>query len=114
MTEEIWKPVTADPYTDLYSVSNLGRVKRTKRCRRNGKVGRVLIPFVDKKGYHWVVLRHNYQARRFSVHKLVALAFIGEVPDGKEIDHIDRSKDNNNHSNLRYISHHENILHKWI
>lgn len=45
---------------------------------------------------------------RWSIHKFVALAFLGEVPKDKEIDHIDGDKLNNHYLNLRYVTHQEN------
>lgn len=44
-------------------------------------------------------------------HTLVALKYIGRPTEEKnEIDHIDRSILNNHYSNLRWVSHSENIL----
>ncbi len=40
---------------------------------------------------------------------MVAKVFLGERPEGKVIDHIDRNPLNNNVSNLRYISQIENM-----
>lgn len=42
------------------------------------------------------------------IHYLVAYHFIGERPEGLVIDHIDRDKQNNNVSNLRYVTVSEN------
>ena len=43
---------------------------------------------------------------------LVAKCFIGERPEGYDIDHIDRNPLNNNVSNLRYVTHKENCFNK--
>ena len=41
----------------------------------------------------------------YSFHGLVARAFLGRVPDGHTVDHIDSNASNNNLTNLRYITH---------
>jgi hypothetical protein len=44
-------------------------------------------------------------------HTLVALKYIGKPPTEKhEIDHIDGNKANNHYTNLRWVTHSENIL----
>lgn len=39
------------------------------------------------------------------MHELVALAFIGERPDGFDIDHINGDRKDNRLENLRYVPH---------
>ena len=58
----------------------------------------------NSDGYLTVRVRHV----RTTVHRPVALAFLGERPEGMVIDHIDRDKTNNHISNLRYCSLSEN------
>lgn len=49
-----------------------------------------------------------------SVHRLVALTFLGDPPDGKPwINHKDGNKANNHVSNLEWTSISENIQHKF-
>jgi len=44
-------------------------------------------------------------------HTLVALKYIGSPPTAKhEIDHVDENKQNNHWTNLRWVTHSENIL----
>lgn len=43
------------------------------------------------------------------VHRLVWLAFNGEIPQGLEIDHIDQNKHNNRLDNLQVATHSENV-----
>jgi hypothetical protein len=42
------------------------------------------------------------------VHKLVYETFVGEIPQGYEIDHINTIRDDNRIENLRLVSHKEN------
>ena len=46
------------------------------------------------------------------VHRMVYEAFKGEIPEGMEIDHIDRNKHNNNPDNLRVVTRAENIANR--
>ena len=46
----------------------------------------------------------------FYVHRLVWEAFVGEIPEDKEIDHIDDNPHNNNLNNLRLIGRTQNVL----
>lgn len=43
------------------------------------------------------------------VHQLVLEAFQGARPEGMQCDHIDRNKDNNSISNLRYVTQSANL-----
>lgn len=90
-------------------VNKLGRSVRLD-VSEDGKVIRdVERDYVYKQdcnsdGYLTVRVRHV----RTTVHRLVALAFLGERPEGMVIDHIDRDKMNNHISNLRYCTQSEN------
>lgn len=46
------------------------------------------------------------------LHRLVYEAYKGEIPEGMEIDHIDRNKRNNNPDNLRVVTRSENLLNR--
>ena len=47
--------------------------------------------------------------KSYYVHRFVYECFKGEIPKGKEIDHVDRDKKNNNIINLQLLSRLENI-----
>ena len=98
--EERWKPVKG--YESLYEVSNTGKVRSIYRYKR------VLKPMISNSGYERVDLFKNKCRKQFSVHRLVAIAFI-DNPDGKEIvNHKDENKRNNNAENLEWVTHIEN------
>lgn len=85
-----------------YQVSDHGRVR--------GKYGEIKRGYLDKNGYPMVGLKYDDgQTRSAWVHKLVALAFLGPCPPGKECDHIDRDRANATLLNLRYVTHQQNI-----
>lgn len=46
------------------------------------------------------------------VHRVIAETFIGEVPQGMQIDHIDRNRQNNALSNLRIVTPKENLANR--
>jgi hypothetical protein len=93
-----------------YAVSNYGRVKRI--CASVGThAGRILKPYLHtKKGYLAVgVCLGDGVKRDIFVHCLVAEAFLGARPAGKEIDHKDGIRENNKSSNLEYVTPKENV-----
>jgi hypothetical protein len=93
-----------------YQVSNFGRIKSVSRVVRGKQgprkhVGRILKPFGVGKSreYLGVVLCDGGKIKRARVHVLVANAFIGDCPDGYEVDHRDFDTKNNCAQNLRYL-----------
>ena len=62
----------------------------------------------NQKGYGWSKFYYNGRLRTHSFHKIVAWAYLGEVPEGCEVDHIDDDRLNNRPDNIRYITKSEN------
>jgi hypothetical protein len=55
-------------------------------------------------GYRKIkLLNDNGQWVQLSLHKLIWLSYFGAIPQGYEIDHIDRNRGNNCIDNLRVI-----------
>lgn len=105
----LWRTVPGYP---AYEVSVDGLVRRCQgfRCRRTH---RVLVPFVRPNGYAQILLYQGGQRRRFVVHQLVALAFLGPKPSPQhEVAHLDGQRLNNHVSNLAWLLHSENERHK--
>lgn len=71
---------------------------------------RFLKPTLDKStGYLRVgMVKADGQRHMPRVHVLVALTYLGERPEGYDIDHKDGNKLNNSASNLRYVTRKEN------
>lgn len=103
---EVWRPVVG--YEGLYSVSNLGRIRgeaRTVPHLIHGKRLRekLLKPRINKAtGYPAVNLTCENKRKTFTVHRLVADAFLGPRPLGKVVAHCDGNKLNSAAENLRY------------
>ena len=95
---ETWKPIRSGKY----EVSDQGNV-------RVAKSGRVLKPYSDRDQiYDRVDLYEGDRRTRVMVHTIVAEAFIGPKPKGKEIDHINTNIHDNRLSNLRYVTRRQN------
>jgi hypothetical protein len=93
---EKWKAIKG--YEGLYEVSDLGRVRSLKRATTSGKV---LKGVPDKDGYIYVSLSKNNIKRRYSVHRLVAAAFIqNDNPQKTVINHRNEDKQDNRAENL--------------
>jgi hypothetical protein len=58
-----------------------------------------------------VNLSNNCKHSNQYAHVLVAKAFIGDIPKGYEVNHIDKNRANNHVSNLEIVSHRANVLH---
>lgn len=96
---EIWKDVIG--YEEIYQVSNFGKVRN-----RKGKI----LKSAFSVGYPCVNLSDKVQKTK-KVHQLVAEAFIDKDYTKKKlvVDHIDGGRCNNNLTNLRLVSHRQNV-----
>lgn len=108
---EQWKDIKG--YEGLYQVSNLGRVKSLERYKKNNGntetlIGeKILKQSINNKGYCRIHLCKDAHKKAFSVHRLVAEAFIPNPYNispyiKPEINHKDEDKTNNNADNLEW------------
>lgn len=107
---ELWRPVSG--YEGRYEVSDLGQVRSF--MSNSGAVmdiPRLLKPRIRRR-YLSVTLYKNRKGIAYSVHRLVAEAFIGMCPDGWQVDHINRNNLDNRQANLRYVTPTINSLNK--
>jgi hypothetical protein len=114
MAKETIKEIKGIP--DYY-ISDEGVVYSTKKSPRynpNGEM-RVLRPRTHPSGYLYyglfVGIGPNKQRLWRRGHRIVAEAFIGKIPKGKEINHMDGNKHNNKVDNLEIMTRQENITH---
>lgn len=115
--EEIWKPIVG--WENTYKISNLGKVKRIARNRKNTRPNlskiiqeKILVPYLGK-GYLIVSLTNFPIIKRARIHRLVAEHFILKVGGKEYVNHIDGNKLNNCASNLEWCTAKENIKHSW-
>lgn len=97
-------------FEGVYSVSCDGDIRR-ELSRTNTKVGKMLKSSINRHGYSFLNLYLNGCRRTFTVHKIVAAAFLGERPEDKVVNHKDGNKLNNHYMNLEYITVRDNIIH---
>lgn len=93
MKTEIWLPVPIKEYCKLYKVSNFGRVM-SLNYNHTGQI-KILKPLKTTKGYFSVILYKNGIGKNFRVHRLVAQAFIPNLLNKPQVNHIDEDKTNN-------------------
>ncbi len=97
---EQWLPVVG--CETLYSVSNLGRVRRDFDAPGR-PAGAILKGKIEKDtGYVAVTLSLNGKLKTKRVHRLVLEAFVGPCPEGMECCHEDNNRANPNRDNLRW------------
>ncbi|MBQ9488273.1 MAG: NUMOD4 motif-containing HNH endonuclease [Selenomonadaceae bacterium] len=104
LPSEIWRDVK--DFEGIYQVSNLGRVKSFY-----GKEPRILKPGEHWNGYLGVVLFKNDHRKTYSVHRLIAEAFIPNPENKSMVNHKDGNKQNNCLENLEWATRSENVLH---
>jgi hypothetical protein len=99
MIEE-WKKI-AD--FENYYVSNLGNVKNIKdrRLKKSGLDYILLKQQNNNNGYIQITLSKDSKDFVYSVHRLVAQAFIPNPDNLSQVHHIDKIRNNNNVLNLQ-------------
>ena len=111
---EIWKDILG--YEETYEVSNFGGIRSKSRvvpCKGGTRTvkGRVRKTFLNKKGYPITTLCQNNKLMTFTVHQLVAQAFLPGFVKGMELNHIDGNPANASISNLELSNPSHNQLH---
>lgn len=99
-TPEIWKDVI--DYEDEYEVSDLGNIRRKPKNLKQA---------VSPHGYNTLSLSKNGVCKTKLVHRVVAEAFLPNVDNKEQVNHMDCDKLNNNKENLEWMTPMENTLH---
>jgi hypothetical protein len=109
---EVWKSIKG--YDGIYEVSNMGRVR--SYMKKDGWAGykvtdtpHLMSTIPNGNGYMYVTLSKGCKRENKYIHRLVAEAFIGDIPQGYVINHIDYDKANNQVGNLEIVTQRQNV-----
>lgn len=95
----MWKQILSPPGLSKYEISEYGEIRdiETKTPKPIYK---------DAHGYPVVYMNYvrvrkgKYKYTEYKVHRLVAEQYIGHIPDGYEVHHLDENKSNPYYKNL--------------
>lgn len=110
---EIWKDIKG--YEGLYQISNLGNVRSLdkyvnyKNIKQRLIKGKIIKPIDSGNGYMRVSLSNKNNAKAYSIHRLVAEAFMPDKSNFKSMPDEDRSKVNLDDLEVN----HKNEFEKW-
>jgi len=113
MRKEKWRDIAG--YEKIYQVSNFGNVKRISDSKNQYKSGLILKQYKKKNSeYLRVFIYDSFGGRKmFSVHRLVAIAFVSNPYKKPEVNHKDTVKSNNKASNLEWATRLDNMRHAY-
>ena len=100
---ENWRFIEAN---SDYMVSDHGRILSFK-----GKSKLIISSSITAKGYGYVAIRQKGIYVGYSVHRLVATAFIPNPKRLPQVNHLDGNKLNNHVANLEWCDAYDNVMH---
>lgn len=108
---EEWRDIAG--YEGQYQISNLGKVRsldRYVKCNGFNLIkGQLMKPKIDKYGYFQISLCKNCKYKSFTIHRLVAQAFLPNPDNLPQINHINECKWDNTVWNLEWCNSKYNI-----
>lgn len=91
----------------LYEINENGTILRNVKSKKQMLIK--LDMHHSNNGYYAAWIHIKGKTLHLMIHKLVAECWLGDIPEGYEIDHIDRNPHNNHYTNLRYVTHSEQM-----
>jgi hypothetical protein len=91
-------------YEGLYRISSDGKVYSLNGTKKT---------YISNTGYERVNLWKKGKGKKYSIHRLVAIAFIPNPDNYKEVNHKDGNKRNNHVTNLEWCNASQNIKHAY-
>ncbi len=104
---EVFIECECDDFPGKYAISDRGNVI-------NLMTKKILKQHIAVDGYLRVDFCGHCTHKSRLLHRLLAKAWIPNPENKPEVDHIDRNKQNNTLSNLRWVSRQENILNRDV
>ena len=108
LADEIWADITG--YEGEYQISTYGRIKSFKNGRGREMI---LVPLYNDNGYLQISLCHEGKHQIFSIHVLVARAFVPNPDKKPQVNHQDGNKWNCHFENLKWATRSENMKHAY-
>lgn len=96
------KPIDGYPN---YFISEDGKVWNSKK--------NLFLKHMINRGYCQIILCRHSKHKTFKIHRLVALAFLPNPENKREVNHKDGNKENNHVSNLEWNTRSENNIHRY-
>ena len=102
------KFVEISGYNGIYEISSFGNVISNNFGKR-----KILKQSTMTSGYKMVVLKKDGKQKSFSIHRLMAIAFLPNDNNLPQVNHKDGNKLNNDLSNLEWCTQSQNIQHMY-
>ena len=90
--------VTVPGWVERIQVNRLGETRHRRHC---GSWSKPTMNAANAHGYVQLTPRVDSRRVKIAVHRMVWTTFVGPIPEGRTIDHLDRNRSNNALENLR-------------